>query len=121
MRQSPRYSEITVYTDGRMFDTDTGRWLNITRIHAQSTKGPVCNWTTCGKTIVLSVAKMIYETYVSERVMDNSCTVGFKDGNEDNIEVANLKKIRKWERESKEVRDFKHEPYLNGHDCIYLW
>ena len=119
MRQSPRYPEITVYPDGRMFDTDTGKWLNITRIHAQSTKGPVCNWSTNGRTHVLSVAKILYETYVSERVMDSSSTVGFKDGDEGNIDVSNLKKVKKWERESKEVREFVHDSWMGGDD-IYL-
>jgi hypothetical protein len=119
MRQSPRYPEITVYPDGRMFDVDQERWLNVNQIHSQSTKGPVCSWTTNGKTHSLSVAKILYETYVSENIIQDAYTVGFKDGDESNIDIKNLKKVKKWEREPKEAREFLHDPWMNGDGCIF--
>ena len=120
MRQSPKYPELTVHKDGRIFDTNQSKWLNVNRTHSSSFKGPVAFWTTNGRTHTLSIIKMLYETYVSEQELKREYTIEFKNGDENDIRVENLKKVKKYEKEVKEMRNFSHDSWMGGNDIYIL-
>lgn len=120
MRQSPRHPELTIHKDGRIYDTNQGKWLNINKTHSSSFKGPIAFWTTNGKTYTLSIAKMLYETYVSETELKKEYTIEFKNGDENDINVGNLKRVRRYEKESKDSRNFSHDSWMNGSNDIYI-
>jgi len=119
-RPSPRYPELMVYRDGRIFDSVQMKSLNLVSIHQHSSRGPIAYWTTVGKTYNLDVLKMVFETYVSTEIIGNHWMIDFRVGDE--IKPENLKKTKKHEKEYKEVRPvIDHDCWLNGHDCVYMW
>jgi hypothetical protein len=109
-----------VHLDGRIYDTDQGKWLSMHKDHCCSYRGPVCYWTTNGKTYTLPVARMVYETFVSKDELRKDWIIEFKDGNELNIKPENLKKIKRYEKDSKVIRTFSHDSWLGGDDIYIL-
>jgi len=119
-RPSPRYPELMIFTDGRIYDANACKWVNTSSIHQHTFRGPVAYWSTVGKTYTLDVLKMVYEAHVSREMLTNSWIICFREGNEINPE--NLKKTRKYEKNEKIIKTYVgHDCWLNGDDCLYMW
>lgn len=119
-RPSPRHPELMITPDGRIYDSENGKWLSVHTQHGTSLKGPVAYWTTNGKTYTLAVAKLVYETYISKEQIRNEWVIDFKNGNELDLSLSNLKKTKRWEKESKEMRNFSHDSWMGGNDIYIL-
>jgi hypothetical protein len=120
VKKSPRYPELDVYADGRIYDTVLNKWLNINAMHGCSYKGPVALWSTGGKTYTLQVSKILYEAHVCESELKKDWSIEFKNGDETDIRPENLTKVKKYERDYKVMRNFMHDSWLNGSDDIYM-
>ena len=121
MREIPRYQELMMTRDGRIWDTAKERWINIHYNHNNSHKGPVAYYQVDGRSITLNVLRLMYETYITEGELKNDCVIEFKDG----ITMCpeNLKKISKWKKsevsEAKRDRAERYSCWMGG-DSIYI-
>jgi hypothetical protein len=63
---------------------------------------------------------MIYETYVSDGVLQGHWMIDFREGKD--INPDNLKKTRKYEKDNKIIRPVTERTcWMNGNDDIYIW
>jgi hypothetical protein len=120
IKKSPRYPELNIYSDGRIFDTVQNKWLNINTMHGCSYKGPIALWCTGGKTYTLQVSKMLYEAHVCESELKKDWSIEFKNGDETDLRPENLKKIKKFDKEPKLMRNFMHDSWFGGDDIYIL-
>lgn len=118
-RSSPRYPELMVFRNGKIYDSNTGKILNLVEIHQNSSRGPVAYWSTVDKTYTLDVLKMVYETYVSGEILTNNWMIDFRDGTD--IIPENLKKTRKHEKNNPTTRPVGEFDSWMGGDEIYMW
>lgn len=119
-KPSPRYPELMVYRDGRIYDSTQMKSINLISLHQCPARGPIALWTTMGKTYSLDVLKMVYETYISEDILQGHWMIDFRDGKD--IKPENLKKTRKYEKDNKVIRPIMDRTcWMNGNDDIYMW
>ena len=119
-RPSPRHPELMIYMDGRVYDSNQMKWVNLVHTHQYSPRGPIAMWSTLGKTYQIDVLKMIYETYISKETIQGHWMIDFRRGKE--IKPENLVKKRKYEKEEKVIRpSYEQTCWMNGNDDIYLW
>jgi hypothetical protein len=120
-KPSPRHPELMIYRNGRIYDTNLGKHINMAQAHGiPSIRGPVAYWTTVGKTYHLDVLKMVYETYVSTEMMTNGWAFDFRNGTE--VKPENIKKTRRHDKNSAIIKPMvTHESWMNGNDDIYMW
>jgi hypothetical protein len=119
-RPSPRHPELMIYMDGRVYDSNQMKWVNLVYTHQYSPRGPIALWSRLGKTYQIDVLKMIYETYISKETIQSHWMVDFKRGKE--IKPENLVKKKKYEKEEKVIRpSYEQTCWMNGNDDIYMW
>ena len=116
----PRYQELLITTDGRIFDTVKEKWLNIHQDHNHSFKGPVAFYKQDGRCITLNILRMVYEAYNSKDMLKSEYTIDFIKGHE--IRPDNLVKKRKFREKLNKPKQGQAEGYScwMGGDSIYI-
>jgi len=74
-------------------------------------------WSTSGRRYVLDVSKLVYEAFIEKEVIGTNYTIKVKAGMP--FHLSNLYKVKKFERDNYNIREDKHDSWLNGESDIY--
>lgn len=119
LRRHPKFHELLVYQDGRIYDTNQDKFVNLIFNHQNSIPGPVAYWTTLGRTYTLNVLKILYETYVFEGEMTKEYKICLKDTSKP-IHPTNLRKMKRFERQAHNIKPVAELDTWLGPDSVYM-
>ena len=119
VKSTPRFPELLMTEDGRVYDSIRDKWINIIHNHNHSFNGPAAYYHQNGKTVTLNILRLLYETYISHEVLKSDCAISLVKGDE--IHYTNLKKSNRWKKENpvKQEKGEQHSCWMGG-DSIYI-
>lgn len=110
MREVPSYPFLEISREGRVRFKNSEHFLNIHHNHSSSVTGPAVYIRVNNSTTIVSVARILYETYIKESKMHRLETVCFKDMDESNLSLDNLELV---DCRRKKPKRFKQSKPLN--------
>lgn len=120
-RISPRYPQLSVYPDGRIYDLIEEKFLVQFWDHDFYFSGPAAIWKENGRQKNLDVVQMVYEAHCKNDTLNPKMKVVFRDGQD--ITPTNLRAAFKGLKNTGSYKRHKedgHYTWMNGSDEIYF-
>ena len=90
LRRSISNPDLMVSQCGIVFEADSGVKVPVLINHPTSIRGPIATYKSDGKYRTVSIQRMVYEAHVKRSRLPNSEQVEALDGDDMNVNAANL-------------------------------
>ena len=119
-RYSKRYPELLVYPDGRAYDTNQDKWLNLLHQHNCHYVGAVLYWGVYKKTYYIPAARLVYECFVLDGLLTKGWSITYINGDHKDLRPENLKKVPRNEVGIKDKEKDDTFSMWMGSDTIFM-
>lgn len=94
MREVPSHPYLMITRTGELYYKATMQKIKVHTNHSYSAPGPA-SYVNNGKCMVtVSIARLMYEAYVLEGILERCERITFSDGDDTNVDPSNLERNR---------------------------